>query len=373
MKSTASRARSTRSLNPMARQAHADESTRETGRRRDSESSGGPTARSGAPTGARAPSRKFHDVMKVGIVGIGAVGAATAMAIAVRARVQELVLVNRNRARAKGVAADMRYGAPLSQRVRIADGDYAELAGAGVVVIAAGVNEKTGGATDRSDPRGRLRLLESNAKVFEAIVPRIVEAAPDAVILVATDPPDPLTDVARHLAGHERVFGSGTTLDSLRFRVHLAERLGVSAASVDAYVIGEHGTSSVFLWSSARVGGTSVEEILARRRLAFEDLRRAVEHDVRYANIAIIEGIGASQYGIGMVAARMAEAVLRDEQAVFPVSAYQARYGVTLSLPSVLARGGVAEVLWPEMSEDEKRGLERSAETLKAAMELRRR
>src|SRR6267378_291777 len=279
--------------------------------------------------------------MKAGIVGIGAVGAATAMAIMLRASVRELVLVNRNRARAKGVASDMRYGAPLASPVRITDGDYADLAGAGVVIIAAGVNERAGGATDRHDPRGRLRLLEPNAKVFADIVPRIVKAAPHAVLLVATDPPEPLTDIARRLAGHGRVFGTGTTLDSLRFRVHLAQRLNVSPASVDAYVVGEHGTSSVFLWSTARIGGTSVETILAQRR--------AVEHDVRYANISIIEGIGASQYGIGMVAARLAEVVLGDEQAVFAVGSYQARYGVALSLPAVLGRDGVGEILWPEM------------------------
>lgn len=306
--------------------------------------------------------------MKAGIVGIGAVGRATAMAFALRGCVDELVLVNRNRATAKGVATDMRYGTPVSGLLRIADGDYGDLAGAGVVVVAAGLNEKTGGATDRSDPLGRLRLLAPNANVFQDIVPRIVRAAPEAVLLVATDPPDPLTDIARRFAGHERVFGAGTFLDSLRFRVHLAERLGVSAASVDAYVVGEHGTSSVFLWSSARVGGVRVQDLLAARRIAFDEFRRAVEHDVRYANISIIEGIGASQYGIGMVVVRIAEAVLRDERALFPVGSYQARCGVTLSLPSVVGRSGVVEVLSPAMSEDETRAFEHSAETLKNAL-----
>jgi len=290
------------------------------------------------------------------------------MAIALRARVGELVLVNRSRATAKGVAADLRYGAPVSGLVRIVDGDYGDLAASGLVVVAAGVNEKTGGATDRSDPLGRLRLFGTNASVLEAIVPRIVQAAPEAVILVATDPPEPLADVARRLAGHERVFGTGTYLDSLRFRVHLAERFGVSPASVDAYVVGEHGTSSVFLWSSTRIGGMRVQDLLAERRIAFDEFRRAVEHDVRYANISIIEGTGASQYGIGMVVARIAEAVLRDERVIFPVGSYQPRRGVTLSLPSVVGRGGVAEVLFPAMSDDETRAFEHSAETLKNAL-----
>ena len=260
--------------------------------------------------------------MKVGIIGMGAVGAATAMAIALRARVRELILINRNRARAKAVATDMHYGVPLSPLVRIVDGDYGDLAGAGLVIVTAGVNEKAGGATDRNDPAGRLRLLEPNVKVFEDIIPRIVAAAPQATILIVTDPPDPLVDVACRVAGHGRVFGTGTYLDSLRFRVHLAERLGVSPASVNATVVGEHGTSSVFLWSAARIGGMRVQDMLAQRGIDFDDFRHAVEQDVRYANITIIEGIGASQYGIGIVAGRIAEAVLRDEQAVFPVGSY---------------------------------------------------
>lgn len=306
--------------------------------------------------------------MKAAIIGVGAVGAATAMAIALRARVREVILIDRDRARAKAVATDMHYGVPLSPLVSLADGDYDDLAGAGLVIIAAGVNEKAGGATDRNDPAGRLRLLEPNVKVFEDIVPRLVKAAPGAVILIATNPPEPLVEVTRHLAGHERVLSTSTYLDSLRFRVHLAERLGVSPACVDAYVVGEHGTSSVFLWSSARIGGMRVRDLLVQRGIALDEFRRAVEHDVRYANITIIEGLGASQYGIGMVAGRVAEVVLRDERAVFPAGAHNSRYGVALSLPSVVGNAGVCEVLWPEMSDEEARALERSAEALKNAV-----
>jgi L-lactate dehydrogenase len=306
--------------------------------------------------------------MKVGIIGVGAVGAATAMAITLRARARELILIDRDRARAKAVAIDMHYGVPLSPLVRVADGDYSDLAGAGLAIIAAGVNEKAGGATDRNDPAGRLRLLEPNVKVFEDIVPRLVKAAPQAVILIATNPPEPLVEITRALAGHNRVLSTSTYLDSLRFRVHLAERLQLSPACVDAYVVGEHGTSSVFLWSSARIGGMKVKDILAERGIEFQEFRQAIEKDVRYANISIIEGIGASQYGIGMVAGRVAEVVLRDERAVFPVGSHIARFGVTLSLPSVVGRGGVEDVLWPEMSLDEVRALEHSAETLRNAV-----
>ena len=303
--------------------------------------------------------------MKVGIIGVGTVGAATAMAMVLRARAREIVLVDANRARAKAVATDVHYGVPLSPLVSITDGDYADLGGAGLAIICAGVNEKAGGATDRSDPAGRLRLLEPNVKVFQDIVPKLVKVAPKAVILIATNPPEPLVEITRHLAGHDRVLSTSTTLDSLRFRLHLSERLKVSPQSVEAYVVGEHGTFSVLLWSSARIGGMPVAELLARRGLRLDEFRQSIERDVRYANITIIEGIGASQYGIGMVAGRIAEVVLRDEQAVYPVGAHNPRYGVALSLPSVIGRAGVSEVLWPEMSADETAGVEKSAERLK--------
>jgi len=184
--------------------------------------------------------------------------------------------------------------------------------------------------------------------VFESIAPQLVKAAPDAVILIVTDPPEPLIDVTRHLAGHDRVIGTSTYLDSLRFRVHLAERFAVSPSCVEAYVVGEHGTSSVFLWSSARIGGMRVADALAKRGTGIDAFRREVEQDVRYANITIIEGIGASQFGVGMVAARVAEVVLRDERAVFPVGSFNAAYGVALSLPSVVGRQGVVETFLPE-------------------------
>jgi L-lactate dehydrogenase len=281
--------------------------------------------------------------------------------------VPELVLIDQNRARAKAVAVDMHYGIPLSPIVTIRDGDYDDLAGAGLVIITAGINEKAGGATDRNDPAGRLRLLATNVKVFGDIVPKVVKAAPEAVILIATNPPEPLVEITRHLAGHDRVMSTSTYLDSLRFRVHLAERLGVSPACVEAYVVGEHGTSSVFLWSSARIGGMSVAAVLEQQNIGLTEFKKAIEEDVRFANITIIEGTGASQYGIGMVASRVAEVILRDELAVMPVGSHNDRYGITLSLPSIVGKTGVKQVLWPEMSAEELAGLERSAETLKKA------
>lgn len=305
--------------------------------------------------------------MKVGIIGTGAVGSACALALVMRGCARHIVLVDRTRRRAKAVATDIRYGAPLSPLSNIIDGDYQDLAGAALIMITAGVNEKTGGATDRNDPSGRLKLLDANAAVYEDVVPRAVRAAPDAVLLVVTDPPDPLADLARALARHDRVLSTGTFLDSLRFRVHVAERLDVSPNSVEAQVLGEHGTSQVYLWSSARVAGVPLLDALAQRNIPVEQFRQSIEQEVRFANISIIEGNNASQFGIGMVSARIAEIVLRNERAVIPVGCFNPKYGATISLPSILGRGGVAQILEPEMSEDEQSALLRSAETLKKA------
>jgi L-lactate dehydrogenase len=308
--------------------------------------------------------------MKIGIIGAGGVGAACAMATIMRGCTSELVLVNRGRDRAKGMATDMGYGAPLSSTTKVTDGDYSDLAGAALVMITAGVNEKSGGATDRSDPLGRLRLLEKNAEVYRQVVPLVIAAAPDAVLLVVTDPPDPLAFLTRELAGHERVLSTGTFLDSLRFRVHLGRKLNVAPTDVEAQVLGEHGTSQIFHWSGARVGGVPISDALGQCGLQHDDdFHATIENEVRYANITIIEGIGASQYGIGMVCAQIAEIVLRDERAVVPIGVYHSKFGVTLSLPGVVGRIGCIQVLDPPLSNDERIGLKKCVETLRKAQE----
>jgi L-lactate dehydrogenase len=306
--------------------------------------------------------------MKIGIIGAGAVGSACLTALVQRRVAREIVVVNRDRKKAKGLVTDVQYGAVLSPGTELRDGDYADLKGAALVMITAGVNEKTGGATDRNDPAGRLRLLDTNVDIYKDIVPRLHAAAPEAIALVVTDPPDPLADAVRKL-GHERVLSSGTYLDSLRFKFHLGQGLHVSPASVDAQILGEHGTSAVFVWSSATVAGRPIRECLSQSSSqSWDEFRREIEQQVRFANIAIIEGIGASQHGIGIVAARIAEIILRDERTVIPIGSYQRQYGVTLSLPSVLGREGVLQLFEPAMSAEEREALQRSADTLKTAV-----
>jgi L-lactate dehydrogenase len=305
--------------------------------------------------------------VKIGIIGSGAVGSACLMASVLRGSAREIVVLDKNQKRARAVAMDIGYGAPLASVVDIRDGDYPDLAGAELVAIAAGINEKSGGATDRRDPAGRLKLLETNVGVYRDILPRLSQVAPEALILVLTDPPDPLADLVR-AAGFTRVLSSGTYLDSLRFRHHIAGRLNLAPTSVEADVLGEHGTSEVLMWSSARVGTAPVLDLMERSGGDPLELRRAIEHDVRYANIAIIEGNQASQFGIGIVSARIVEAVLRDERVVIPVGSYNATYGVTLSMPSVVGRAGVLRILQPSMSEEEHQALQRSAERLRAVV-----
>ncbi len=200
-------------------------------------------------------------------------------------------------------------------------------------------------------------------------MPAIVAAAPEALLLVVTDPPDPLAGVAPHIAGHDCVLSSGTLLRSLRFRSHLGKRLGVDARSVHAQVFGEHGTSQVYLWSTASVTGTPLLPSLLPKDTAAEAFREDVEKEVRYPNIDIIEGTGASQLGIAVVTARIVEIIARDEKLVVPIGFYQHKCGVTLSLPSRVGRKGVEAVFMPPLAAEEVHALEKSAAALRNALE----
>lgn len=317
--------------------------------------------------------------MRVGIIGVGAVGTACAKAMLLRGSCSEIVLIEKNeeqsQKRAEGVGADLSHGAVLCPPTRIWSGGYEDIRDAGIVVITAGINEKTGKAIDRNDPRGRLLLLPDNALIYKEIVPRITEVNRHAVILVVTDPPDPLADIAQRLAPTNPVISSGTFLDTLRFRLQLAKQLECHPSSVEALVIGEHGTSQVYVWSSAQVG---TEPILAHaERMAHkanEDwnentFRSKIEHAVKFANISIIEGTGASQHGIGIVTARLIEAMLRDEGLVAPVGVFQDEFKTTLSLPSIIGKGGVSKVLEPPLSDEESDKLAKSATAIRDALD----
>jgi L-lactate dehydrogenase len=306
--------------------------------------------------------------MKAGIIGMGTVGRASALAAMQRGSASELVLVNRRREVADAVALDMGYGSSISAIGTVRSGDYEDLAASGIVVVTAGVNEAHGGATNRADPAGRLRLLEQNVAVMRDIVPQVAKAAPEAVILIATDPPDPLADVARSLAPKSNVLSTGTWLDSLRLRTHIAQAFGVNPRSVQADVLGEHGTSELLHWSGATIAGIPWQYVAARAGVDERELRKRVEDQVRFANINIIEALGASQYGVGIVIARIIEAVLRDEKIAVPIGSFHAAHGVTFSLPSILGTDGVEGVLEPRLDAGEQDALARSIATLQQAL-----
>jgi L-lactate dehydrogenase len=237
-----------------------------------------------------------------------------------------------------------------------------------VVILSAGVAQRPG--------ETRLDLLARNADVFRALLPPVLDAAPDALLLVATNPVDVMTHVAARVAADAcgvpaaRVVGSGTILDTARFRALLGEHLDVAAQSVHAYVLGEHGDSEVLAWSSVRVGGVPLAAFVEHGDHAVTpEVRARVDEGVRRAAYRIIAGKGATWYGIGAGLARVVEAVRDDERAVLTVSAItpdcEGVRDVALSLPRVVGAGGVLRTLAPELSDDERSALHRSARILR--------
>lgn len=304
--------------------------------------------------------------MKVGVVGAGMVGSAAAYAIALESAASEIVLVDHKPDLAIAQAEDIAHAVPFVGACRVSAGDYAALDRAGIVILAAGVPQAPG--------ESRLSLLGRNAAVFADVVAQVRQAAPDAILVVASNPVDIMTGIT-HLASGlppERVIGSGTILDTARFRSLLADHLGIAPGSVHAAVLGEHGDSEVLAWSLAQAGGEPLD-ICAERlgRPITADVRARIEEGVRRAAYRIIAGKGATWYGIGAGLARIVRAIRDDERAVLTVSMLTPDCcGVpdaTLSLPRVIGAGGVRATLMPDLPHAEAAALRHSAEVLKAA------
>ncbi|GAA4283323.1 L-lactate dehydrogenase [Brevibacterium daeguense] len=305
---------------------------------------------------------------RIGIIGAGAVTAATiAHLIAPTGLDPEIIVVNRTHAKAVGLAEDFTYAAAATSRARIRAGRYEDLKGCDLVIITAGVNERDGGATDRSDDAGRRILIPANARAYVDMIGQLREVDPTATVLVVTDPPDPLASLARRLAPQMTVLSSGTTIDTVRFRYRIGQELSVPAGEVDAMVLGEHGTSAVYAWSLARVGGRRVLDLIAETGEDVADVQDRIREAVKYSNISIIEGIGASQHGIGAVVAQIAEAIVDDSHAIMHVASHHERYGTFIGLPTVLGRTGVVRILEPELTEEEQALLDESARILREA------
>lgn len=301
--------------------------------------------------------------MKVGIVGAGFVGAAAGYAMVLRNSCRELVLVDLNKEKAEAEASDLQHATPVSHPVLVSSGSYNNLEGANVIVITAGVNQRPG--------ETRLDLITRNAAVFQSVIPQIVSVEPKAILLVATNPVDILTTVTERIATLKpgKVIGSGTALDTARFRALVAEHVGVDAQHVHGYVVGEHGDSEVVVWSSATVAGLPIQEFCAERKIEWSDeIKNKISEDVRKAAYYIIKGKGATYYGIGAVLANIIERIIRNQRAILTVSATIKEYGVALSLPHLVGGEGIIDDIRLSMNDEEKSLLQSSADILAKAL-----
>ena len=306
--------------------------------------------------------------VRVAIVGVGNVGATLAYTLLLSGIAPEIVLIDVNRARAEGEAMDLNHSVPFAPPARVWAGDYDDCAGAIATVITAGAAQRPG--------ESRLDLAKRNATIFRQIVPSVAEANPEGIILVATNPVDVLTYETWRLSGLPpgRVIGSGTILDTARFRYLLSEHFGVDPRSVHAYIVGEHGDSEVPVWSLANIAGMRLPDFCAVQGIRYDTgAMDAIFAETRDAAYRIIERKQATYYAIGAAMLRLIEAIVRDQDTVLSVSSridsYFGMTDVAFSLPTVLNRGGVAQVLRLHLDASEMDGLARSVEVLKTTIE----
>jgi len=300
----------------------------------------------------------------VGLIGTGMVGASFAYALMQHGVANELVLIDADTQRAEGEMMDLNHGLPFVRPMRILAGDYSDLADADVIVICAGLGQRPG--------QTRLELLQTNARLFQSIVPQITAVNQDAILVVASNPVDILTQIAAQIVGldRNRVFGSGTMLDTARLRYMLGMHYGVDSRSVHAYIVGEHGDSELALWSMANIAGIRLADFVGANGQGYDPaaLDRIFDQ-TRNAAYEIIRRKRASYYAIGLGLLSIVEAVLRDQHTVMtvssPLSGQYGIEGISVSLPAIVGRRGVEEVLTLPLSEPELEAFRRSAQTLK--------
>jgi L-lactate dehydrogenase len=301
---------------------------------------------------------------RIAIIGVGNVGATFAYALLGSGLASEIVLIDNNKQRAEGEAMDLNHAVPLTHSTRIWAGDYSDCAGAAIVVITAGTAQKPG--------ETRLDLVQRNYAIYQSIIPQVIQYNPDGLLLIASNPLDILSYAAMKLSGlpANHVIGSGTILDTARFRYLLSQHAGVDPRSVHAYIIGEHGDSEVPVWSSANIAGMALSDYCKMNCEEYnEDVYAKIFEQTRDAAYHIIERKGATFYGIGMGLVRICEAILRGQHTVLSVSTlihdYYGIDDIYLSLPCVVGRDGVSKFLRLPLDEKEVEGLQQSAQILK--------
>jgi L-lactate dehydrogenase len=306
---------------------------------------------------------------KCAIIGAGSVGATIAYATMIRGAAKEIVLYDINRKKVDAEILDLNHGLQFVPMAKIEGSDDLSIcADADVIVITAGAKQKPG--------QTRMDLLGANAEICRKLIPQLIKVAPSAILLLVTNPVDVITYITLKLSGlrRARVFGSGTVLDSSRFRYLIAKRCNVAVQNVHAYIAGEHGDSEIPLWSSAHIGSVPLSQwaVAGHGKLTVRD-RTEIFQNVKTAAYQIVEGKGATNYAIGLATARILEALLHDENRVLPVSSlidedFHGIADVCLSLPCIVDRAGVGAVLPIHLNEAEEAGLKNSAETIRSAI-----
>lgn len=306
--------------------------------------------------------------VKVAVVGVGAVGSTFAYTLMQSGLAQEIVLIDKDTARAEGEAMDLSHGLPFTPPVAISAGTYADCADAGVVVIAAGAAQKPG--------ESRLDLIARNSGICRSVMDGVLEQTRRAVIVMVTNPVDVLTyDAIRHSGlPWQQVFGSGTVLDSSRFRYLLSKHCEVDSRNVHAYILGEHGDTEVAAWSLTHLAGMQIDKYCELCGCGnHEDRRAKIVEEVRNSAYHLIESKGFTNYGIGQALLRIVGAVVRDEHSVLTVSSLVNGYAgisdVCLSVPCVVGRQGIIRQILPDLPEEEREGLRASAAKLKKVQE----
>jgi len=305
--------------------------------------------------------------MKVGIIGSGMVGSTSAYAIMMRKAASDIVLIDANEKRAIAEAQDIMHAVPFASATDVYAGNYDDLKDAKIVIIAAGANQKPG--------ETRLMLMEKNASIMKDILSKTIAVNPNVIFLIATNPVDIITHICISIAKEfgipaTRIIGSGTTLDTARFRTLLGNHIGVDSQHVHAYVLGEHGDSEVLTWSNIDIGGVPFEDFIAYRNIEFnEEIKNKIDDGVRNAAYKIIAGKGSTYYGIAGAVAKLVEVINRDNRAVLTVSTLKEDVegikNVTLSLPHLIGGDGDLGVLPIRLSIKEKMLLKKSAEIIK--------
>lgn len=308
------------------------------------------------------------NIQKAAVIGCGFVGSSSAFSLISKGLFSELVLVDANKEKAQGEAMDLSHGRPYVAPMKIYAGDYDDIADCGLIIITAGANQKPG--------ETRLDLVNKNVAIFKSIIPEITKRNFEGILMIVANPVDILTYVALKLSGYpkERVFGSGTVLDSARFRYLLGEHLQVDSKSVHAVIIGEHGDSELAVWSGANVAGIQVNDFCELRgHYAHEESMERIYQNVRDSAYEIIEKKGATYYGVAMAVGRIAEAVVKNSHSVLPItSLLEGQYGiedVCISVPTIVSQNGAEQILEIPLSDDELEKLQASAKELHKVLE----